>query len=109
MAEVSERDELVQIIMSPESFDSGPPSCGPNDLYAARTADAILAAGYRKPRVVTTAEELDALPAESVVLDPSTWLFRKREDGRYAVAGSAVGYTSATINFPAIVLYEPQP
>ncbi|TQJ60500.1 hypothetical protein FBY30_2768 [Arthrobacter sp. SLBN-83] len=31
-------------------------------------ADAILAAGYRKPRTITTAEELDALPVGSVVL-----------------------------------------
>lgn len=31
--------------------------------------DVILAAGYRKPRTVTTVEELDALPVGSVVLD----------------------------------------
>jgi hypothetical protein len=43
------RDELAKIIKSPESFDGGPASCGPNDVYAARTADAILAAGYRAP------------------------------------------------------------
>lgn len=45
---MSERDELAAIIMSPESFDGGPVSCGPNDIYAARIADAILAAGYSK-------------------------------------------------------------
>jgi hypothetical protein len=83
-------EELTQIIMSPESFDGGPVSCGPNPVYAARTADAIIAAGYRKvelgevaarfvgeelrrkgwvlPRTITTAEELDALPVGSVVL-----------------------------------------
>ena len=32
-------------------------------------ADAILAAGYRKPRQVTTVEELDALPNGTVVMD----------------------------------------
>ena len=31
--------------------------------------DAILAAGYRKPRQVTTVEELDALPDGSIILD----------------------------------------
>lgn len=64
-----ERDELARIIKSPENFDGGPVSCGPNDVYAARTADAILAAGYRKPRQVTTVEELDALPNGTVVMD----------------------------------------
>lgn len=44
----AERDELAEIIKSPETFDGGPVSCGPNSIYAARTADAILAAGYRK-------------------------------------------------------------
>jgi len=70
----NERDELAQIIMSPESFDGGPVSCGPNSVYAARIADAILAAGYRKPKVVTSVEELDALNWKSVILckDPMT-------------------------------------
>lgn len=59
----AEREELAWIIMSPESFDGGPVSCGSNDIYAARIADAILAAGYSKPRTITTATELDALEA----------------------------------------------
>lgn len=41
--------DLARIIKSPESFDGGPVSCGPNDVYAARTAAAILAAGWRPP------------------------------------------------------------
>ena len=32
-------------------------------------AGGLIAAGYRKPRTVTTAAELDALPVGSVVLD----------------------------------------
>lgn len=64
----NESDELAAIIKSPESFDGGPVSCGPNDVYAARTADAILAAGYTRPRQVTTVEELDALPVGSVLI-----------------------------------------
>ena len=32
-------------------------------------ADELIREGYRKPRTVTTAEELDALPVGSVVLD----------------------------------------
>lgn len=34
-----------------------------------RTADALLAAGYRRPRTITTTQELDALPFESVIRD----------------------------------------
>lgn len=68
-------EELAQIIMSPESFDGGPVSCGPNAVYAARTADAILAAGYRKPRTITTLEELDALEVGAVVR--GKWLAEK--------------------------------
>lgn len=33
-----------------------------------KTADAILAAGYRKPHTISTAEELDALPEGSVLM-----------------------------------------
>lgn len=55
---MSERDELVEII---ESYlaDNAP---------AEITTEAIIDAGYRKPRVITTPEELDALPNGSVVL-----------------------------------------
>lgn len=67
----TERDKLAEIIMSPESFDGGPASCGPNDVYAARTADAVLAAGYRKPQQVTTPQEVDALPEGTVIRDAS--------------------------------------
>src|SRR6184192_3490147 len=63
------REELAGMIMSPESFDDGPPSCGPGSVYAARIADVILAAGYVKPRTVTSAEELDRLGFQAVVLD----------------------------------------
>lgn len=36
--------------------------------YAYEIADRLIAAGYSKPRTITTAEELDALPVGSVVL-----------------------------------------
>lgn len=34
-----------------------------------KTADSLLAAGYRKPRTITTTEELDALGFQAVILD----------------------------------------
>jgi hypothetical protein len=56
----NERDELIRDIASID----GPATIGGPDL-----ADGLLALGYRKAAVVTTAEELDALPVGSVVLD----------------------------------------
>jgi hypothetical protein len=79
----TERDELADLVanhtvdenswcMAYDGRESSYCKCG-EKLYPVRTlhrhlADAILAIGYRKPAVVTTAEELDALPSWSVVL-----------------------------------------
>jgi hypothetical protein len=41
------------------------PMTYPREVFVA--ADAILAAGYAKPRTITTVEELDALPIGSVI------------------------------------------
>jgi hypothetical protein len=67
-----ERDyerESLKILIWNMIFDC-PPEDAPSE-HAGEYADAILAAGYRKPRQVTTAEELDALklPCGSIVLD----------------------------------------
>ena len=52
------RDELAKIIAAPETVDHGPISCGPNSTFALRTADAIIAAGWRPPaHTITTADE----------------------------------------------------
>lgn len=59
---MSEREELEQIVYDVWMQDEP-------RFTAGQAADAILAAGYRKPREVTTAAELDALPVGSVVLD----------------------------------------
>lgn len=40
-----------------------------DDDWMTEAADAILAAGYRKPRTITTTEELDTLPVDSVIVD----------------------------------------
>jgi hypothetical protein len=50
---MSARDELTTLILG---------------KTATRAADAVLAAGYRKPRTITTAEELDALEDPVVIL-----------------------------------------
>lgn len=100
----AERDELARIIKSPESFDGGPASCGPNDVYADRTADAIWAAGYRRPQQVTTVEELDALPENTVIRDsePATMQLM---DGKWWSVGSGNPWEVGMIDLPATVLH----
>lgn len=67
---MSERKELVEIFQAHyERVD------GSNDL-----ADAILSAGYRKSRVVTTVEELEALPDGAVIR-----LSNSRVAGKFAI------------------------
>jgi len=68
------RDDLAELIAVTEYPGMETPwkeraDRSPVKYYSLKTADAILAAGYRKPRTVTTAEELDALAFESVVID----------------------------------------
>lgn len=57
----AERDELADLIFEQDMCQ--------HKGDARDVADALLAAGYRKPQQVTTVEELDALPVHSVVLD----------------------------------------
>jgi len=66
---VSARDELQKVI-----FGYFGPSYAINayrtpEQQDRELADAIVAAGYRKPRTITTREELDALPFEAVIRD----------------------------------------
>jgi hypothetical protein len=74
-------------------------------------ADAILAAGYRKPRTITTVEELDALPAGSMILDSDPdALLRTESGGWYSVhVGDHFPYSSSAITHPATVFHEPGP
>jgi hypothetical protein len=67
----NERDELALILVNTQRARYDLPPRETTD-HCSETCwaevVAILAAGYRKPKVVTTAEELDALPVGSVVL-----------------------------------------
>jgi hypothetical protein len=58
----TERDELATVIETAYDLNPGMASF---ELLA----HAVLAAGYRKPQEVTTLEELDALPFETVIRD----------------------------------------
>jgi hypothetical protein len=72
------------------------------------------AAGYRKPRTVTTAEELDALPIKSLVLalDGEVW---QRIKGGWGLGPDDYPEMSETVLWQssegpsATVLWEPKP
>jgi hypothetical protein len=79
----------------------------------AELAAAILAAGYRKPRTITTEAELDALPNGSVVLSEvytahhgQAISFQRWEDGLWH-RGARSGSTHPDNFLPVTVLYEP--
>jgi len=93
------RDELRDIILD---FDVS------HITEAEVIAEAILAAGYRKPRTITTAEELEALPEGSVVRDFMDDVAEKR-------GGVWCGYETEPMNnrrlakyLPGTVLHEPE-
>jgi hypothetical protein len=76
---------------------------------APRAADAILAAGYSKPRTITTAEELDALPYGSVILDPLGVSLHKNEFTGWRASNGAKNITAEMLEheaLPATVLHE---
>ena len=63
------RDELAEIIGEQLDHPAGPncPACAD----AQRAAAAVEVMGYRKPRTITTAEELDALAEGTLISTPS--------------------------------------
>jgi len=94
-----ERDELAQIIKA--EYTRAVDRRRVTDCFTA-PADAIYAAGYRKPRTITTAEELGALDTGSVVRDETGdvlklthrgWLSTDDEDASYVVLPATVLYT----------------
>jgi hypothetical protein len=73
------------------------------------TASDILAAGYRKPRTITTAEELDALPVGSVILDPIGLSLHKNAFTGWCASNGAKEITADMLaheSLPATVLHE---
>ena len=107
---MSARSELVQIYTDTLNEGHGIVS---RTVQGNRAAGAILAAGYRKPRTITTAEELDALPAKSVILDRSgtPWVSDGDPTQPWASVcedpyGGPIWEDSARIALPATVLHE---
>jgi hypothetical protein len=91
------RDELFQLILG---------------RTTTKAVERILAAGYVKPRTVTTVEELDALPVGAVVRSDIGVVYEKDayfnepDNPFWTSVGDAHQYASRRISFPATVLFE---
>lgn len=77
-----------------------------------KTTNAILAAGYRRHRTITTAEDLDALPVGSVIKDRDRDVCQRFRTGWRAMIHEDHNDPWLTdtmeIALPATVLYEPE-
>jgi hypothetical protein len=91
---MSDRDELMKVILG---------------QTIPKAVERILAAGYSKPRTITTVAELDALPENSVVLDGMGTVALQIGAGLWSMDGYE--YTSVELVadsiLPATVLYSP--
>ena len=82
--------------------------------HVARAALAAAAPHLMAPRTITTVEELEALPVESMVRDGLGFTYDKwwDEDGSeynwWATTGDRREYSSKKIALPATVLHEPR-
>jgi len=104
--ERAERDKLATVIETAYDLNPGMASF---ELLA----HAILAAGYRKPRTITTMEELDALPDGVLILTEQGgyWESIKRMDGKnwWKEPGATFVSPSSDLTLPVTVLHEPEP
>lgn len=101
---MSERDELAAKVQQASTVVGR----GIAKVTAWAIANAILAAGYRRPREVTTAAELDALPVGSVVRSSAGTIACKCEATRGVVFGDDRSFPWLKLATPATVLHEPE-
>lgn len=103
---MSDHDELFQLMLG---------------RTTTKAVERIIAAGYRKPRIITTIAELDALPNGSVIrtsgdedeFDPRVAIksgFWHNESEWFVADDSEWCLSSDELDdLPATVLYEPSP
>ena len=96
----NERDELFQLMLG---------------RTTTKAVERILAAGYRKPRTITTAEELDALPVDTAIIgtshEPKRWPgspYAKTPNGEWFDYGNGYTVGSDDIMLPATIIFEPE-
>lgn len=115
---MSDRDELAVILVNTQRARYGLPPRATTEHCSESCwaeADAILAAGWVKPRTITTVAELDALAVGSVVLSLAyhsdvngmAIVFQRWYDGLWH-RGARSGDTHPDNFLPATVLYEGQ-
>lgn len=100
---MSQRDELADLIEATGNDTS---------YWAEQVADAILAAGYSRPRVVETIEERDALPVGTVLRYPDgeigMVMVTTAKERRVGYPGTLPTDSLDRIDLPATVLYMPE-
>jgi hypothetical protein len=97
---MSARDELAAVIEQAYDLNEGMATF---ELLA----HATIAAGYRKPRTITTAEELDALPVGSAVLDADCDVSTKHAERWHGYEMAPLDSRKFSKCGPFTVLYEP--
>lgn len=110
-----ERNELLQRIEELEEFQNSIASRVPERYEDDVAQEAIIDRwldDITKPRTVTTAEELDALPAGSAIIHDEGWghtiAERHVSDGLWYVTG-CLEYIRPEALIPATVLHETEP
>jgi len=104
----NERDEIYDIARSVIDGELGILVNGSDiDNTADSLSYAVLAAGYSKPRTISTVKELDALPEHSVVRsgEGAVW---ESDSGVWYETASRLLHVAADIALPATVLYAPE-
>lgn len=103
---MSEQDELQKVI-----FGYFGPTYAINAYRTAEQQDQELAAaiwdaGYRKPRTITTREELDTLPNMTVVRS-SKGSIVNLTGGRACIFGTEGSAPASSLALPVTVLHDP--
>ncbi len=106
MSDTTPRDQLAELLADDWNPDRDPILTAMFRDYA----QTILDAGWRPPaRVVTTVEELDALPVGSIVRDVErAAIDEKWDDNTWAEVAYEYTFSSSSIHTPATVIYEPE-
>lgn len=99
--ENEQRDELSDVLAS------APANLTDYTDAPRETADTILPEGCRKPRTITTVEELDALPEGTRIIDadPEECI---KVDGEWRSLCCGLLYESSEIALPATVPHGPE-
>jgi hypothetical protein len=105
---MSDRNELAESIATHLDETWGMRDFGPaHQDY--ELAEALIVAGWTKPRTVTTVEELDALPVGSMVLDSDPDALLKTHNGAWRSLCAEEPYGGRYLSLPATVLFAPEP